>query len=107
MKKFAVWLEARLGNDPQELRRMMMDYLGLKFDPKKGMAITMDTFDTRTIHQMADKIKGWTALSSDQKVAALDVLYNKPGANLGDLADALAGGPQPLPAPEKPAEEGL
>jgi len=107
MKNFATWLEARIGNDPEEMRRLMMGYLELDFKPKQGMAIPIDTFDPRTLHRIADKIKGWTLLSSDQKVAALDVLYNRPGANLGDLADALAGGPAPVPAPEKPAEEGM
>jgi hypothetical protein len=107
MTRFSKWLEWRLGQDPQQMRRIMMDYLDLKLDPKKGMTITMDTLGPRTVHHIAEKIKGWTILDDKQKESALSVIY-QPNSTLGDLSDALAsGGPRPVPGPEQSAAEGL
>jgi len=81
-----MWLEMRL--NPQEMRKTMMDYLGLNLDPKKGMTVTMDTLDRGAINQISEKIKNWTILTDPQKQAALSVLFQQ-NSTLGDLADAI------------------
>ncbi len=95
MKSFSIWLEMRI-KDPHEMRKIMMDYLDLHFDPKKGMTITMDTLGAHAINRIAEKIKNWTILTDDQKEAALGLLY-QPNATIGSLADAIAGEPRPMP----------
>jgi len=106
MRGFRRWLEVRLGEDPKQMRARMIDYLDLRLDPDQGMTISMDDLGPRTVEHLRTKIKGWEQLTDPQKVAALGVL-DRENATLGDLADAIAGGPHPMPGPEAPSAEGL